>query len=93
MSYVILKVVSDLAQDGRDAERREEARTPAVREAFSRNWRLEQNSEARSSVDRWKKEKGPSGRGNIRKKYVEFGPSRGINPGDTHAPSMGRHPT
>lgn len=33
---MILKAVSDIAQDERDAEKREEVRAPAVREALSR---------------------------------------------------------
>lgn len=74
---MILKAVSDLAQDDRDAERRKEVRAQQPERPWSRNWRLGQDSAARSSLSRGK-EKGPAGRGNSRRNRVELGPSRGL---------------
>lgn len=59
---VALQAVSDLAQVERDAERREEVGASGVRGAWSRTWRAEEDSEARSSLSRCKKGEGPSGR-------------------------------
>ena len=47
---------------------------------MSRTWRVEQDSEARTSLNRWKREEGPSGRGKSQRKAVELGLSRGMIP-------------